>query len=166
MIISRDELLSPGEPTGRFVVNISQEERERRRQRALAQHAKVHPDDPSRRLFGGPQPGSGPKRQKRATEVAAERIARQGNLMADAVIGAMRDTSPSIRLQGVRLGMEIEHREAELRLKEDRSLDEMSNAELVQMIVDAAIQARRSGALPIDDGNTVEGTATLMEDAS
>src|SRR5579859_343146 len=109
-------------------------------------HSQSHPSDPTRRRFGGPQPNSGPKRQKRASEVAAERIARQGNLMADAIIDAMRPGKPdSIRLQGARQAMELEHREAELRRKEESELDGLTDSALVDMLVEMGSRMAASG---------------------
>jgi hypothetical protein len=148
-------------------LNISDSERERRRQRALAMHNEPHPDDPTRRRLGGAQPNSGPRRQKRATEVAAERIARKGNLMADAVISAMGNDQPmTIRLQGVRMAKEIEHDEVRLQLQEQHDDETKSNLDLVNIIVDGLAKAAGSGRLkdiveaqleePIIEGTVIE----------
>ena len=133
-------------------MTLSPEERERRRQRALAMHAQPHPDDPNRRRFGGAQPNSGPRRQKRASEVAAERIARHGNLVADVFISAMQPGKPdAIRMQAARSAVEIEHKERELQLKEDRELDGRSDSELIGMLVQGALKLAASGAVKMDD---------------
>lgn len=91
--------------------------------------------------------------------MAAERIARHGNLMADAIISAMRNADDRVRLQGVKTAMELEHREAALRMQEDKELESASNAELISALVEMSRRMVASGAvdrLPVIEGTAVE----------
>ena len=135
---------------------VSDEEKERRRARALKMHSEVHPDDPQRRRFGGRQPNSGAPRKMRATERAAERISREGDLIADAIIDALRNGTHGIRLSAVKLAMDIEHREAELQLKEDRQFEEIETQQLLESLVDDLAVLRETGMLQLESGPVLE----------
>jgi hypothetical protein len=81
------------------------------------------------------------------TEVAAERLRQRGGLLADVIIDSMRQTeNPGIRLQGARLAMELEHREAEVQLREDRSFEDKSNSELLEYLADTLARIEATGA--------------------
>lgn len=151
-------------------LNLSPEERERRRQRALELHQQVDPDT-GRRRFGGPQPGSGRPRTKRAAELVAEAAQQNANLIIRAFRDALQQESPiAVRVQAARQWLDVENREAELQLKEEHELAKLEESELRDRVAAALQRLAESGALagsaPAGVELVVEGRATELEPRS
>jgi hypothetical protein len=147
-------------------LKFSDAEIERRRTLAREMHAQkvVDPETGLERpKFGGAQPRSGRPRVPRASEAVAEEIRKNAKLVASAIVDNLTNESAGIRLQAARLAMEIEHKEAELQLKEERAFESMETSELVKYIIDASMKTKTSGAL---EGLIVDGTATDVTDES
>lgn len=149
---------------------ITDEEREARRQRALALHKQVDPVT-GRRRFGGPQPGSGRPRKKRAAEMVAEAAQDEAKEITKVFKDLIDAKSPpAIRLAAAREWLAVENKEAELQLKEERSLAEMNHEELLDKVAGALAGLAENGHLdgPLGEmfGQAVQnGTVvTLTED--
>lgn len=85
--------------------------------------------------FGGRQPGAGRPKKKRASELVAERA----TIESESIVAAFRDgLSPlnpaSVRVNAAREWLKIEQAEADLQLREERQLEGLSTAQLVEMI--------------------------------
>ncbi len=140
-------------------INISEEEREKRRQRAIELHAKKRED--GRPVFGGPQPGSGRPRKKRASEVVAERVAEEGDAIAAAIIENLADDKPAtVRLQAAKTALDFEAQE-EKRKREEGDLRGKTNDELIDLIARGASELYQQGRLDaaITDGMVLDGEA-------
>lgn len=127
--------------------NLSDEERERRRQLARELHAQVDPDT-GRRRFGGSQPGSGRPRKVRAAELVAEEAQKEARNIAKVLKEAIEPNQPiTVRVAAAKQWIEIENKEAELQLKEDRELRDLSHEELVARVSAMFITLQDSGQL-------------------
>lgn len=108
-------------------LELSDEERQRRRELAkkMVEEGKI----------GGPRPGSGRPRKKRASEYVAEAARTHANKIVDAFLDSIHETAPAqIRLQAAKDWLLIEQKEAEIQLKEERQFDDMSEKELREMV--------------------------------
>lgn len=106
--------------------------------------------DPStgRRKFGGPQPGSGRPRKPRAAEHVAEEARKEAAKIAQAFKDAIDPSQPiGVRVHAAKTWLEIENKESELTLREDRELRDMSQEELAQLVASRFTQLVSSGAL-------------------
>jgi hypothetical protein len=119
--------------------------REMQRQKAQQMHESPHPDDPSRRHFGGPQPNSGPPRYKSAREVIAEESAKQGTVMARKLTGMLSHKSPMVQLSAIKQFLEIEEKvDAHIR-EDERELRRMNNPQLDDEFGELLITIGRRG---------------------
>lgn len=119
-------------------LNISEEERERRRQNALelTQQGKI-----------GPQYGKlgGRPRKPRATEIVAEKAKQHAEEIANVFLDIIQnqDEKSAAKLAAANSWLEHEQKEAQLQLQEEKhdlDLENASQAELMEFLVDALTQ--------------------------
>jgi hypothetical protein len=128
--------------------SITDEERERRRERARQLHAEVDPETGLRK-FGGRQPGSGRPRKVRAAELVADAAQREAKEIAKVFKDAIQPNQPAaIRLQAAKQWLEIENKEATLQMQEDKALAQLSHDELLERV--ATSFARLAGGGHMD----------------
>lgn len=133
-------------------MEITETEREARRQRALALHAEGK--------FGGPQPGSGRPRKKRAAEIVAEQVSNEGQAIFDRLMGIVRDGTHSNAISAARELLSIEDREAARLDKEDDKIDNMHRDQLLLLVASELKELSDRGLIPgfasVIDGEVVE----------
>lgn len=126
---------------------ITDEERQRRRDRALQLHKEGR--------LGGSKYGKQGGRPKKIR--ASEIVAQQAQEHADEIVKAMRDglraKQPSIRLQAARQWLEVESKEYDLKVKEDRALEQLSTEELVEAIAERFARLSDTGSIPAFDAD-------------
>jgi hypothetical protein len=106
-------------------IQISDEERQRRRDKAKELVAAGR--------IGGPRPGSGRPRKKRASEVIAEKVERRANEVSGALFDGLKPHQPqTVRNDSARTLLAIEEKEHLLRREEERELRAASRDELVE----------------------------------
>lgn len=108
----------------------TEERKEEQRQKALEMRNTPHPDDPSRSMFGGRQPGAGRPRLRRASEIIAEQAAKDGNLMAQKLHAMLNHHSPMIQLQAINKLIEVEEKVDDRVAAEERELRRMNPEQL------------------------------------
>jgi hypothetical protein len=132
-------------------MNLSEEERERRRQRAreLVAAGKI----------GGPRAGSGRPRKPRASEVLAERIRGEADEMFTALKrGLGKDVPQSVTNDTVRTMLMIEENERKIIEDEQRHLETMKRDDLIVALASKLAKLAGAGAidLPVIEGRVVE----------
>lgn len=137
-------------------MELTDEEREARRQRALALHADGK--------FGGAQPGSGRPRKKRASEVVAESVAAEGQLIYDTLIEIVRSGTDSNKMSAAKTLMEIEEKEAQRSDREDDKIEEMHRDQLLLMVASKLEALSDRGLIP-GFAEVVDGYAVEVEDS-
>lgn len=146
-------------------LDLTPEQREERRQRALRMHAEVVDPTTGRRRFGGPQPGSGRPRGKRASEIVAERVGREADKISNAIIdGLAPNMPPHIRLQAARDAIAIEQKEAELQLQEERALENLHRDQLLEIVMEKMSRLMEGNVLPDVDGTAKHLPAGTHDD--
>lgn len=86
--------------------------------------------------FGGPQPGSGrPPTKRRAAQAIADAANQNVNQLIDAMKAGIDPKQPaSVRVSTAEKWISMERQESELKLKEDRQLEDMSADDLRKLI--------------------------------
>lgn len=130
-------------------MELSLEERERRSEQAKALVASGK--------FGGPQPGSGRPRKKRAAEIVAEQVSAEGQTIFDRLMEIVRDGTHSNTISAARELMSIEDREAARNEREDEKIDEMHRDQLIALVVGQLKELSERGVIPdiIDGSNLI-----------
>lgn len=102
--------------------------------------------------IGGPRPNSGrPPTKRRASQAIAEAAnAEVNNLIAALKSGIDPSQPASVRVNTAEKWINIERNEAELRLKEDRQLEDMSADDLINLIASKFARVRAGGLDIID----------------
>lgn len=97
--------------------------------------------------FGGAQPGAGrPATRRRAAQQVAEALDRNIKDIVKTFEDGIKDGVPvRDRVATAEKWLNIERQEAELRLKEDRQLEDMSADQLIEVIVSRIARIRASG---------------------
>lgn len=131
---------------------------------AKFQHMKPHPDDPGRKMLGGPQPNSGRKPVKAIGTAIVEHFEARQKEVLDAIGSALDPTvDPAIRHKA---GMNIaKHAREEAREQRDadeyaRSTDDDIRRQFAKMLADAVA----AGEITVED--IIEGSATEILDES
>lgn len=134
-------------------MELSDEERERRRQRALALHEEGK--------FGGPQPGSGRPRKKRVSEVIADQVDEEAQIFFDRLMQIVREGTDSNAITAARELISISEKEAIRKDREDERIDDMHRDQLILLVATQLKELSDRGLipnLPIIDGELVEVT--------
>lgn len=136
-------------------MEITDEEREARRQRALALHAEGK--------FGGAQPGSGRPRKKRAAEVIAEQASQEGQAFFDRLMEIVREGTHSNSISAIRELVAIEDREASRMDREDEKIDDLHRDQLLELVFTQIKELSDRGLIPSLAG-VVEGEFAEIAD--
>lgn len=99
--------------------------------------------------LGGPGRGQGARRKKRVAQLVALEARKHANEISQVLIDAIQPDKPtSVRLKGVEMWLKIERDEAALQLQEERNLETMSTAQLIEEIAGRLTRINEVGALP------------------
>lgn len=129
-------------------MELTDEERENRRQRALALHADGK--------FGGVQPGSGRPRKKRVAEVIAEKVADEAQTIYDRLMQIVREGTDSNSISASRQLLEIEASESTRLDREDEKIDSMHRDQLLLLVATQMKELYDRGLIP-DLAGVVDG---------
>jgi hypothetical protein len=148
---------------------LEPEERERRRklsEAASARHAQIIDPESGRRLFGGPQPGSGRPRKQRVAERVAELAQgpRQKEVIDALFAGLGKGNSSDTRRRTAEAIVRIEHQERELQMREDE-FSEKPKDELLEYLIGLFAKLAARGELPDISALLPPGDARLPFDA-
>jgi hypothetical protein len=131
--------------------DLEPEDRERRRKlsnKAKERHAQVADPQTGRRVFGGPQPGSGRPRKKRVAEAVAEKATEEQERVVNALFsGLKKSNDPKVRVATAEKIIKIEHKERELQLHED-SFQGKSEEDFREWLEDRLVGLSLAGDLP------------------
>lgn len=119
---------------------------------AKARHAQIADPLTGRRVFGGPQPGSGRKSKKRAAEAIAELAqgTRQKEVIDGLFSGLDKNNSAAVRVSTAVKIVAIERDERELQLKEDE-FDGQPKEELKAIVLKGMLRMLQRGDLSMAD---------------
>lgn len=108
--------------------------------------------------IGGPRPGSGrPPTKRRAAQALAEAANAEVNKLIDAMKSGIDPSQPaSVRVTTAEKWINIERQESELRLKEDRQLEDMSADDLINLIASRFARVKAGGQTFDMDGEADE----------
>lgn len=131
-------------------MNLSEEERQKRSERALALHEQGR--------FGGPQPGSGRPRKKRASEIVAEQVSTEGQAIFDRLMTILRDGTDSNSISAASKLLEIEKQETDRLEREDEKIENMHRDQLLLLVATQFKELHDRGLIGTDiiDGQFVE----------
>src|ERR1043166_1444853 len=122
---------------------ISEQERERRREMARRLHAEGR--------LGGSEFGKlgGRPRKVRASELVAERAKDEAKLIAQTFLDALQSEKVPmhVKVAAAEKWLAIEHREDELKLKEDKALEGLHKDALVSRVGEMLSRLVESGAI-------------------
>src|SRR5580765_6877984 len=118
-------------------MKLTPEERERRSQRAKELNAQGK--------FGGPQPGSGRPRKKRASELVAEEAEKHSTEIVAAFLRGVRDGDAKTAVMAAEKWLGVENKEATLQLQEQKQLDSMSREDLIVMLAEGFSKLKKHG---------------------
>lgn len=129
---------------------------------AADRHTLEGPTHTIRRKFGGPQPGSGRPRKKRASEVIAEKVAGEADkLWSELQDLALNDKSSAIRLKAITDLLSIEERERGIAADEQKNLESLKRDELVVYVLGQIADLKEKGVIPEDV--IIDGEYTVSE---
>lgn len=102
--------------------------------------------------IGGPRPGSGrPPTKRRAAQAIAEAANQHTKEIIDAMKSGIDPSQPaSVRVNTAEKWINMERQESELKLKEDRQLDDMSAEDLISLIASKFARVKAGGQDFID----------------
>lgn len=139
------------------MAEISEEEREARRQRAIELHAQGK--------FGGAEFGrlGGRPRKPSITEQVAEKLREKSSEVAAAIIdGLDEDNAPTVRLQAARQALEVEALDDRRRASEEREFERLSDPALAKLVGEMLSGLKDAGAI---DQLFVDAEAEEISDA-
>lgn len=135
--------------------SFSEEERLARSERAKALHAQGK--------LGGAEFGKlgGRPRKKRASEIAAERIAEKGEALVQELLDlALNSESEKIRSENIKLALAIEEQERKATVEEEVRYDQLKHADLTELVIENLFGLLREGKIDIGsfdiEGEVVE----------
>jgi hypothetical protein len=133
-------------------LEITEEERERRRKLAQELHKKGK--------FGGAQPGAGRKRKPRAQERVAADIAKRHREIIAALDDALTNGNAPTRLKAALAMLDIESKEHELQRKdEEHKYNNMAREQILELVRERLKQLEDQG-LSVTD--IIEGKARAV----
>jgi len=115
--------------------------------------------------FGGKGRGQGRPRTVRASEVVAERAAKEGDAIFERLMEITRGGKNSDSIAAARTILETEEKERKLQLEEEKSIEDMRGNDLAALIYNQLMELSENGSidLPFIEGELVEiaeGTAS------
>lgn len=132
---------------------------------AKFKHAQPHPDDPSRRLLGGAQPGSGPKPKLRLGAALVEAAQERQREVIDAAMSALRPgVDPAVRHKAAMNLAKHEQNERSLEIVED-DYARRTDADIKKDFASRLATMIRDGELSMDDINSLAAEKAGIADA-
>lgn len=119
---------------------ISDEERQRRRELAQRLHAEGR--------FGGPQPGSGRPRKPRASQIIAEEVAKKAEELKQGLFTLAEEGRGELKLKAIVKLLEIEDKERQIADAERADFENMKRDELMEQVMALLERARGKGLVP------------------
>lgn len=115
--------------------------------------------------IGGPRPGSGrPPTKRRAAQAIAEAANNHTKEIIDAFKSGVDPSQPaSVRVTTAEKWLGVERQESELRLKEDRQLEDMSADDLINLIASKFARVKAGGQNFVIDIDADEEILELEE---
>lgn len=126
-------------PSEYYKTGYSEEEREKRRQKAMEMHQEIVVDEQTgleRRKFGGPQPRSGRPRKIRASEVIAQKVVKEADAYFDRLDKIAKEGRDGNSLMAIKELLDIEERERKITVEEEENLDRLHRDELIILALD------------------------------
>lgn len=135
-------------------MQLTPEERKRRSELAKRLHAEGR--------FGGAGRGQGRPRQRRASEVAAERVAQEANILVDRMMEIVKNGGFAVSRQAIMDLFKLEEQERLTSVKESEKIDDLKRDELLELVTTQLRALSASGVLP----DVIDGQAVLVDDAA
>lgn len=115
----------------------------------LSQETVVDPKTGlERRKFGGPQPGSGRPKKKRASELVAEKVASHADELWEELWALRHDKSSAVRIKALISMLDVEERERHIVAEEQKNLEKMRHDDLVEYVVKQLSELKEKGTIP------------------
>jgi hypothetical protein len=144
------------------MASVSEEERQRRSELAKQLNSTPHPDDPNRRKFGGPQPGSGRPKTKRASTMVAEKAAQHADEIVKAFRRGVNSQDERTAVMAAERWVNLEQKEASIQMEEEKHIEDLDRGELVRMLAEGFAKLQSAGVhvmeLPMADAVVVDGS--------
>lgn len=129
---------------------ISDEERQRRSDRARELTKRRDPVT-GKPVFGGNHAKiTGRPRKKRPTEIWNDKIEKHAEEIWSALYKAMNSNKELISLQAVKQIVEIANKETDVTLREEKNIENTSTEELINLVSTRLARLAESGKLPFD----------------
>lgn len=135
---------------------ISDEERQRRRERVAQMREQGK--------FGGRQPGAGRPRKKRVSELIAEQMADEAQVIYDRFMTIVRNGQDSNAISAGRTLLDIEREERARDEKRQERVEDLRRDELLVLVAEQLKELQNAGIPGL--GNIVDGEFVEVEDAS
>jgi hypothetical protein len=131
-------------------LELSDEERKARSDRMRRLHAEGKAGAQFGHLGGRP-------RQKRAAELAAEKIAAEGEELYRILKEKIDSDSEKISLDALRFAYELEERERKANVEEEVRYEQLKHAELAELVIGNLVELIEAGQIDLGDIVEVEG---------
>lgn len=121
--------------------------------------------------FGGKGRGQGRPRTIRASEVVAEKVAKEGEAIFERLMEITRGGKNSDSIAAARTLLDTEEKERKLQLEEEQNIEDMRGNDLAELIYQQLMELSDNGAinLPFIEGEFIaitEGEADRISEES
>lgn len=143
------------------MINISEEERERRRQNML----KLHQEGRAGAEFG--KMGGRPKKP-RASEHVAEQVREDAELFYQRMREIVLEGGEKVASATFNTLMKIEEQERKITVEEEEKIDQLRREELLALVYEQLREATESGIITVGDAEIIrdEGLTEISEESS
>jgi len=143
------------------MVNISDEEREARRQRMLELHKQGRAGAEYGKMGGRPK-------KPRASEHVAEQVREDADLFYQRMRDIVLEGGEKVASATFNTLMKIEEQERKITVEEEEKIDQLRREELLALVADQLGELRDSGVIRIGDAEVVrdEGPSEISEESS
>jgi hypothetical protein len=131
-------------------LQLSDEERKARSDRMRDLHAQGKAGAQFGHLGGRP-------RQKRAAEVAAEKIAEEGEELYRILKEKIDSESDKVSLDALKFAYDLEERERKANVEEEVRYEQLKHAELAKLVIGNLIELLEAGQIDLGEVIEVEG---------
>lgn len=142
------------------MVNITPEERERRRQNMLRLHAEGRAGAEFGKMGGRP-------RKPRASEHVAEKVREDAEIFYERMRDIVLEGGEKVASATFHTLMKIEEQERKITVEEEEKIDQLRREELLALVYEQLREATESGVITIGDAEVVrdEGLAEISEES-
>lgn len=143
------------------MINISEEERERRRQNMLRLHQEGRAGAEFGKMGGRP-------RKPRASEHVAEQVREDAELFYQRMRDIVLEGGEKVASATFNTLMKIEEQERKITVEEEEKIDQLRREELLALVSEQLAELRGSGVIPIGESEVIrdEGLAEISEESS